>query len=102
MVGARPVERELAATPARALWGRRVLGPDGERLGYVSATIRTPEGHRLAIVRRGQPRWQRVLVDLMRGWHPSPRAVVIDLENGALTRGDRIRLHEMRRLQLRA
>jgi hypothetical protein len=70
-------ERGLLGTPARALWGLRVVGRNGERLGYVSSTVRRSDGERFAIIRRERPRWSYGLVNLaVHGSAPSAAMLV--------------------------
>jgi hypothetical protein len=78
------VQQPVSGMSTRHLCGLTVLDPDGACLGHVSVTVSGADGRRYAIVRRGHPHWQLLLVDVLRRRHPSRRATRVCLDSAYL------------------
>jgi hypothetical protein len=90
-----PHDRRVAELPARTLCGLNVVGPDGKCLGYISVTGRAADGRRLAITRRGHPRWQLLLVNLLQRRRLPRRGAVIALDSAYIGSDAAIHLCEV-------
>jgi hypothetical protein len=90
-----PLDRRVAELSARTLCGLNVVGPDGKCLGYISVIVRAADGRRVAITRRGHPRWQLLLVDLLQRRRRSRCGAVIALDSAYIGNDAAIHLCEV-------